>query len=46
MHFELSDIRIFIHVAESPSLTQGRAQESRHWRASWEPDCSIATAEG
>jgi len=23
MHFELSDIRIFIHVAESPSLTQG-----------------------
>jgi DNA-binding transcriptional LysR family regulator len=23
MHIELSDIRIFIHVAESPSLTQG-----------------------
>jgi len=23
MHFELSDIRIFIHVAESPSVTQG-----------------------
>ena len=23
MHFELSDIRVFIHVAESPSVTQG-----------------------
>lgn len=23
MHFELSDMRVFIHVAESPSMTQG-----------------------
>lgn len=28
MHFELSDIRIFIHVAESPSLTQGARRAS------------------
>ena len=23
MHFDLSDLRLFIHIAESPSLTQG-----------------------
>ena len=23
MHFDLADLRLFIHIAESPSLTQG-----------------------
>lgn len=29
MHFDLADLRLFIHIAESPSLTQGARRHSR-----------------
>ena len=28
MHFDLPDLRLFIHIAESPSLTQGARRAS------------------
>lgn len=54
MHFDLADLRLFIHIAESPSLTQARAapsfprpppaRGSRRSKASLAAACCIATA--
>ena len=53
MHFDLADLRLFIHIAESPSLTQGarrlpfpgrRQRGSRRSKASLAAACCIATA--
>lgn len=54
MHFDLADLRLFIHIAESPSLTQGArraffprpppARGSRRSKASLAAACCIATA--
>ena len=53
MHFDLADLRLFIHIAESPSLTQGArrafprpppAHGSRRSKASSAAACCTATA--
>lgn len=54
MHSDLADLRLFIHIAESPSLTQGArraflsrpppARGSRRSKASLAAACCIATA--